>query len=86
MSKETFEEWSDKHTNGMYCESRREIWNYRQKEIDELEFKLDSERKSTRGFSDALKDVRLRHGATERKLAEAVELIDWLWENEPKKI
>lgn len=55
MSKETFEEWSNEHTNGLYCESRREIWNYRQKEIDELEKEVEdlrSEVSRARSFLD----------------------------------
>ena len=45
------------------------------KSIRDLELKLRIEKASTKAFSDALNEERLRHGATERKLDRANEVI-----------
>jgi len=46
--------------------------------IQDLEAKLESERKATKFFSDALNEERLRHGTTEKKLEKAVDKYERL--------
>jgi len=45
------------------------------RKIKDLEAERLNERESTKIFSDALNEERLRHGATERKLERAVEAL-----------
>jgi len=52
------------------------ILHDKNKELNDLEAKLEFQRKATKSFSNALNEERLRHGVTEEKLEKAVEGIE----------
>jgi len=54
--------------------------------IQDLENKLELERKATKGFCEALDRERLAHGKTQAKLGKAVEAFKYIEKGEPEKM